>query len=403
LKILIISDVFGENALAQGICCREIAYELRDRGHQVHILQTKTSAKEPDNQEIEGFAVHKILGDWHSRLGIAFARHGRSWRGMVAYVLFRLLAIRTLLLLPWYPSRSPLLHFRLARAARRLHKQIGFDMVFSCYWPLAPLYAGESLKKQNVFFVSYYTDCMTNRVKGRLFISKGFKYKKSLKCEQRFFSASDLVLNLKCFEEHFQSEAYSSLRHKMQITDTPFLKERAQTQQGEQHNLVYTGSIRPSTLASMLNILSGVQGICANFYSPNCIILPQEDFIIKHGHVDRKRALAAQDGAGCLISMGDSGSSSIAAKIFEYISTGKKIIHFYTDDFDPNLPYYKKYKNSLLINLNNDTQANTNEISEFLKQPTQIIPWSELEELFPMNKAAYTANLILDAAEKSKN
>jgi len=409
LKILIISDIFGRLASANGACSKEIAYELQARGHDITILQEKFEKSDAAYEQIEGFGVYRISTNLHQKLAVSYFTNGSSLKGKLSYFLFRLLGIRTLLLLPWYPQRAPIQCMKMAKKAEQLHKKTGFDMVISCYNPLSALYAGERLKlKYGVFFVPYFVDAMTNKEGGKYIFTKEFIDKKGFGYESRFYSAADLILNLKCHEKHFSQKRYDPFKQKMKITDIPHLKNRVAYLQLDSMELVYTGSVRIQILSGMLDILSGIAGINLHFYSPNCIDVPDRSFIVKHGKVAREEALAAQDKAGCLISMAVPGTTFIAAKIFEYISTGKKIIHFYTDDFDPNLPYYKKYKNSLLINLNNDTQTNAKTISEFLAQPTQIIPWSELEELFPMNKAAYTADLILgeigvDSIENTNN
>jgi hypothetical protein len=101
--------------------------------------------------------------------------------------------------------------------------------------------------------------------------------------------------------------------------------------------------------------------------------------------------------------MGVKGLIGTAAKIFEYIATGKPIIHFYFDSFDTNNEYYKKYRNSLLINLNDDAQENADKINLFLSQPIKIIEWNDLEKMFPMNIAKYTVDLILESLNKGEN
>lgn len=65
-------------------------------------------------------------------------------------------------------------------------------------------------------------------------------------------------------------------------------------------------------------------------------------------------ALKYLDNADVLLSIGNKESPMAPSKIYEYISTGKPIIHFYTWDKDPCIEPLKKYGNAILIKENKD-------------------------------------------------
>jgi hypothetical protein len=164
-----------------------------------------------------------------------------------------------------------------------------------------------------------------------------------------------------------------------------------------QIKMVYTGTIRKTLLFYMLDILKELSEFELHLYGPNNIIVPDFDFVIKHGAVSHDAALAAQVNADILISMGVKGTVFIAAKIFEYMSTGKPIIHFFSDDFDPNVPYYKEYRNAVCINVNDAIKQNSEKIKNFIEKPSMQIRYDDLKKVFYKCEPEYTFNVIHDS------
>lgn len=71
--------------------------------------------------------------------------------------------------------------------------------------------------------------------------------------------------------------------------------------------------------------------------------------------------------ADFLISVGNTVHSQVPAKIFQYMETGKPIIHFSKIANDPVERYLKDYKNSLIVFETNNTQQNIKLVSQFIK------------------------------------
>lgn len=69
--------------------------------------------------------------------------------------------------------------------------------------------------------------------------------------------------------------------------------------------------------------------------------------IINCGYVDSKAALEKQKESDFLISIGNSDITLIPSKIYEYLSLGKPIIHFYKDNNDPVINILSNYSNSI--------------------------------------------------------
>lgn len=102
-------------------------------------------------------------------------------------------------------------------------------------------------------------------------------------------------------------------------------------------------------------------------------------------------ALKYLDNADVLLSIGNKESPMAPSKIYEYISTGKPIIHFYTWDKDPCIEPLKKYGNAILINENKDFDIHL--LLNFLDTHDRKV-FDEFVSNFESSTPSYTANLI---------
>jgi hypothetical protein len=154
--------------------------------------------------------------------------------------------------------------------------------------------------------------------------------------------------------------------------------------------------VRHNLIKPVLQTLKNIKGIKLHFYGPNNIIVPDFDFVVKHGMVSHEESLKAQENAAMLLSMGNKESAFIPSKIIEYISTGKKIIHFCFNEYDSAFHYYSKYENCLFININNSLNERLSEIKNFIYANKKCLTYSQLREIFPECEAQYTFNEIAD-------
>jgi hypothetical protein len=225
-KILFITDAYSATMSANGICIKKVAEVFRERGYEVHIMGIK-HYKEYKEEMIDGFFIHRISSNIYTKIVLYSRLHSKDWKGKAAFVLQKLLGIRTFLLLPFYPLREPLSCFRYIKAVKKLHNIFDFDLIVSSYVPIGALFAGNYLKKKNkVPFCTYFLDTFTDNILKHHFLNKSFMDCKGYKYERIFFESSDLILNLKSHEQNFMNVKYDRWRHKMKIVDIPHLKNR---------------------------------------------------------------------------------------------------------------------------------------------------------------------------------
>ena len=106
--------------------------------------------------------------------------------------------------------------------------------------------------------------------------------------------------------------------------------------------------------------------------------------------------------AQVLISIGNANTDMVPSKIFEYMATGKPIIHFYSTERDSCIQYYKKYPLSLLIKEDNSyMQDNADRIIEFISKVLgKTLQYKEVESMFPLNTPVYTVRIINEMMNK---
>jgi glycosyltransferase involved in cell wall biosynthesis len=313
--------------------------------------------------------------------------------------------IRTLFMLPVYPMRDPFFCYRFYREVKKLCREFSFPLLVSTFCPFESLWAGFRMRqKSDIFYCVYAVDTLTGQLENNI-LSKEFRDKSGFKWEKKIFAVSDLILFFKSHEQEFADPRYDRWRSKIKFVDVPLLKDRTtarlNTNEGVRR-IVYTGTVYPSQLPllpSAFDCLNKIPDVSVQFFGQNPT-LPQLSFVENRGSVSKEAALSAQTSAAALMSIGLADSCFISSKIFEYMSTGKPIIHFYCRDDDPTLPYYKKYPAVLLVDSRGEVNENAAMITAFLANPPDTVPFSQLEKHYPENRASRTLQVIRDHFER---
>ena len=84
-------------------------------------------------------------------------------------------------------------------------------------------------------------------------------------------------------------------------------------------------------------------------------------------------------------------SRDISAKIFQYIATGKRIIHFSGNEEDPDVEYLKRYPKAHIVECYKDTIEV--QINKFLEQSFEDVNYDERIS-FEKNYPSYSKQLI---------
>ena len=122
-----------------------------------------------------------------------------------------------------------------------------------------------------------------------------------------------------------------------------------------------------------------VRGNCDGIIDKFVIANPQQ--LINHGSVNVEIAQSAILEANVLVSIGNSDVSQTPSKIYEYIASGKPIIHFYQKEEDPVVQILASYPMACCIQQLEEDYENS--ISKALKfiDIYKFAPRIEFEEI----------------------
>lgn len=242
----------------------------------------------------------------------------------------------------------------------------------------------------------------------RFEFNKIFKKKKNIELEMEVFRNSYEILAMHSLKDHFNR--YFPCLNNIRYIEHPLLIRNSETiNEVNNKNIIisYIGGLykgyveadyllelyRNSTINnSMLNFY--IIGNCFNIVNRYAKMLPEK--IINHGSVEKEIANKQILISNILISIAEKNGIQMSSKIFEYISNGKPIIHFYTADNDVNLKILSKYPLSLCLKQDYELiEENTKKFDEFCKRNyKKEISFNEISERFYDASPKYTADII---------
>ncbi len=422
-KILILTDIYFPKPLANGICIHQLSLTLKSMGYDVHV-QCFGLEKDLKYKNYEDIHIHYVKPRLFFRLRTYGEENIDKFTGKLIYKIAMLInKFKKLFFLSLYPITSPLFIWRNYKQSEALHGKYKFDIIISSYNPIEACIGALLLKRKhsNIKWVLYMLDSLTNDVDNR-FLSRDKIDSKGWSWEQRFYRYADKILNMKCHEKHHEQKRYEKYEGKMHIVDIPLFRETKIVDEElnnpfDEKNIhfVYTGALalglrNPTYLCDVFNKLNKDSKFKLHFYSRGNVedILIEyqnrsKGNIIRHGYVPYNDSIAATYGADILVSIGNANSEMIPSKTFEYISTGKRIIHFYKNDFDSSIAYYEKYPLVLLIDERDDIDVNCDKVKEFLNEPYEKVTFKEIAKVFIKNTPEYTANIIDELVKKQND
>ena len=118
--------------------------------------------------------------------------------------------------------------------------------------------------------------------------------------------------------------------------------------------------------------------------------------IIYRGSVDKEDAIKKISESHILISVAERSGLQLSSKIFDYISQGKPIIHFYKSDVDVNCKVLQNYPLVLCIKEDEKQfQQNIKKFEEFcIKNSEKFVTRERIVELYSDALPDKTAHLI---------
>ena len=384
---------------ATGLCIHQLAKESARRGHDV---TTICYADGDRTAAFDGVKTIKIDTPSFLRENISVSPLTRKLRHLCS-MASKLIHIKK------YPLRSPVVVRRYCKVLEAALADGAEITVVASVNPLEAVIAADKIKKkypERVRSVYYCADTLSNEKGNDGILSAEYRTKCGIRWEKKLFESFDRVMIMECHRKHYFSEEFAGLTEKMELVSFPLFARFEMKSEGEKQDyvrLTYTGTLyrnlrNPQYLCTLLVELSKRTKIHVCFLgSGDCDDIIDKAARESNGAVENlgmqphTAAMEYIGNADALLSIGNADSPMAPSKIYEYMSTGKPIIHVYTYDADPCMEPLKKYGNALLIK--DGDPSGSEKLLQFIES-RKILNFEEVSKKFALSTPQYSVDLI---------
>ena len=384
---------------ATGMCVHQLAKEMARRGHNVATICYEDGDR---TEEYDGVKIIKIVPPSFLKENMSAStieRKANHLRSLIS----KLIHIRS------YPLRSIALVKRYIAEIEKLLTDAEHVVITASVNPLEAVIAADKIKRKypgKVMTVYYCADTLSNEKGDDGILPAEYRTKCGIRWEKKLFESFDRVMIMECHKEHYFSSEFAEFTNKMELVNFPLftrleVEEKKKTDATVE--LTYAGTLyrklrNPQYLCNLLIELSKGMKIHASFLgSGDCddiIVAAAEESngcIEKMGMQPHDVAMQYIGNADVLLSIGNVDSPMAPSKIYEYMSTGKPIIHVYTYEKDPCLDPLRIYGNALLIKENDSSGCE--KMTKFIDN-RKILGFEEVQRKFLLSTPAYSIDLI---------
>lgn len=375
MNILIITSRYCPSADANGICSKNIALELKKRGHRVKII-----ALHYDNliteEKIDDILILKIpfkkmkdkknLYDYFKRF-VFWPYISYFFLIKVVYNTLKFKYLDDIEIV--IPVIKPNDHLKIAYFFKKL--------------------------KPNIKVIPYILDSLDSELNFadnfKFFNFRNFKIRRMKKLKEQTNKISEKIIKMK-----YDSTEDKILGLKTKYFDIPLLENRnfnlEKIKEANEINIVYAGTLSeeyrdPRIFFEVLDELKIEKKIKLEIYGKNNFINSyislknKKDFIINKGEINHNEILEKYKKANFLLSIGNKGTKQVPSKIFEYMSLGKPIIHFYFEENDSSLEYLRKYPYTIFLKANEEIEKLKEELENKLTSfDTKLVKYEEIKK-----------------------
>jgi hypothetical protein len=288
------------------------------------------------------------------------------------------------------------------------------DLIVPACMPFESVLAAVNFKKyskEKVKIIPFLFDKFTdNSNLHRIKINKIIKRSRHILLEKEVLLHSDKVLAMHSLRHHFESEL-SEFNNKITYVEHPLIIKPVITSDRVSNGIqlsyiggLYKNYVTPNYLLELFSRVNEdnmilnffIIGNCNRIVERYCKIKPQK--IINHGSVAKEEANKAAANSNILISIAEKDGVQMSSKIFEYISLGKPIVHFYSVDNDVNIKILNHYPYCLCLKQDSDRlDENLKKFVTFCnKYKDTFVEFDTIKEVYSDALPKNTANLIIE-------
>ncbi|WP_034536980.1 hypothetical protein [Carnobacterium inhibens] len=421
MKIVFITNSYYPYFSAIGKCIYNLVTEMKNE-HEVIVLSNMNMSGLSEEDIFDGHKVMRVrTKDMKQRDEInKFNHNDKLFINTINSV--KMLTLRTLDYLKIISGSTTIQKSLTKEYLRVLSSLKNVDIIIPTCYPFEAIIASQTYKKKynkNIKVIPLlfdkYSDSPTLH---RNNLNKNLKYKKHLALEEEIIKDAEKVFYVDSWIDHMEnhfskfSEKLVHIEHPLIINYAPKLLDKKIESNSNFIDIIYTGvldkKVRPpfKTLKIISKILEKNKKFRFHFYVlGNCdkelneyhIKYPQN--IFNHGQVQSDIALSKIMESNILLSIGNTDVSLIPSKIFEYMSCGKPIIHFYTSEEDRIISLLKEYNLGYCVKQDEGSnEYKINQIINFFEvNKANNVSFDEVEQIFFKATPKFISEKIIDS------
>lgn len=383
MKFLFVLGDYYPKASANGVCVLKIQEELHKRGIQSDVI-------------CEGNIDETIQG-----------KHG-----IIRCVSKGKRSVNKLLRLIIWPIKDVILSYNYYLAIKRTRANEHYDLIVSALRPIE----GAVACAVSGNYVLYELDSITNNGDNLYGLKHMLRYR-SANIERFIYKRARHIFHLQChynYYETIKSRKYGRYLDKSTYVDIPYFGENKRQSDFTKANgvniITYLGSLSivrntPDYSIKLFSEIAKNYSLECWFYSRGCEDKLQKakkqfpDLYNIMGYVSQDELYSIKDKTDFFLSIGFNHTgtvTSVPSKIFEYMTTGKPIIHILGGKNDTAIPYLEKYKNAIIVNSDDELNENVDKVKQFMETHREVrVNLNELRKVFIMNTPEYTVEKML--------
>lgn len=396
---------------ASGYCAYQVQKCL-GADFRISVVSLRSDVAQPVDETLGQIKIHRVETRHLKRRNALM--NGTGVRARSLLFLLRIWGAVKRLLSPETIDRT-LVDAYLNQLKRMEQKP---DAIVSVVFPFESVLAALAYKKDTPDVAVYpylFDDFVESRSLHVLAIARILKQRRHMRLERKMLEEADAVLSMNPLQEHFYKHFETSLLEKISFQEHPLLMPPAETGPAPDDRVIkmcFTGSLikkvrEPDYLLELLRTVRADVLIRADFFvmGNDTDKVKNEKLddaieIVNHGRVPKAIADDAVRDADILLNLGEVRGKQISSKVFEYMSTGKPIVHLACVKNDVVAKILEKYPLSLCVEQDRcRIDENVRLFRNFIeKHRYSRLSFAEVEALFPealpANTAAILARLI---------
>lgn len=409
INVTFLAGSFYPDFEATGYCAYQVQKCLTD-DFSISAISFRNDTHQPSEEAIDGIRIFRIETEDMKRRSMVMKSKGRLAHGRLT--MLRLQGAIRRLLSPATINRS--LVEAYLECLERLDPKP--DILVPVVFPFESVLAALTHKAANptVALVPYlFDDFVDSGSLHVLKIAREMKRPRHLRLERRMLAEADAVLAMHPLRRHLEGNFASSLLQKVTYLEHPLLSPpKGATQRYDDGviRLCFTGSLikkvrEPGYLVRVLSALRLETPVRADFFvkgnaahSVRSGVLRNGLEIVNHGRVTKLEADAAVARADILINIGEVTGRQVSSKVFEYMSTGKPILHLATLETDAVTSILSKYPLALcIIEDQRQIQENARKVSDLIATGgAENLTFDQVKTIYPEALPSTTADVFRD-------